>query len=92
MSSLYYNYNLLKLKKTHFRWLLYDGENYNTNNPSLTTFNGWGEGYCVDFDNSFRSSSLHLVQQNYDPRISSTINIFFADIRFLIITVNHNND
>ena len=59
---------------------------YNSAYPSLTTFNGWGEGYCVDFDNSFRFSSLHPVQQNYKPRIWSTKNVFFADTRFLIIT------
>ena len=68
MSSLYYNYNLLKLKKTHFRWLLYDGENYNTEYKQNTALTTWREGYCVDFDNSFRSTQF-TVQRNYESRI-----------------------
>merc|ERR1711879_600813 len=34
-------------------WLLYDGENYNTGDPNLSSFNGWGEGKCLDFDSRF---------------------------------------
>ena len=43
--------------------LLYDAEYYNTNNPELMSFNGWGEGYCVDFDGSFsqRASSARFA-------------------------------
>ena len=36
-----------------FRWLLYDAELYNAGNPAGTSFNGWGENYCIDFTGSF---------------------------------------
>jgi len=61
-------------------WLLYDGENYNTNNPSLTTFNGWGEGYCVDFDNSFsQTASSARFTGPPDGYKYSTINFYKYD-------------
>ena len=34
-------------------WLLYDQEYYNANNPNALAFQGWGEDYCLDFDQGF---------------------------------------
>jgi hypothetical protein len=38
-------------------WILYDGENYNTHKAGLKISSGWGENFCIDFDESFREKA-----------------------------------
>ena len=49
----YYIQFFLCIYDIYFSWLLYDGENYNMENPGMQSEMGWGDGFCIDFDSSF---------------------------------------
>ena len=60
--------------------MLYDGEEYNKNNPGLSTFNGWGEGYCIDFDSGFSQiASSARYSGPPDGYKYSTLNLYQHD-------------
>ena len=59
---------------------MYDGEVYNQDNPNAVTFNGWGENYCVDFDDGFlRAASSARFTGPPDGYKYSTLNLYQYD-------------